>query len=118
MQKGGGEAEAFAARRNKRRRFAKSGSPGFLLVHHFHGDTSKFSKLPGGVTAQRLPPNPSLDSGQQRRSEPVVKERMLLAVSHGRPRNDCRTTTVVFQNGIANGDALITNVGPRVVAGA
>jgi hypothetical protein len=55
-----------------------------LFIHHFHGDPLKFSKLLGGVTAQRLTPNPSLHRGQQRRSEPVGKERMLLGLSHGR----------------------------------
>jgi hypothetical protein len=94
------------------------GFPGFLIVHHFHGDSSNFSKFLGGVTAQRLTPNPSLDSGQQRRSEPVGKERMFLAVSHGCPRNRSRLVAVVFQNENANGDALITDVCPRVVAGA
>jgi hypothetical protein len=93
------------------------GIPGFLIVHHFYCDSSNFSNLLGGITAQRLTPDPFLDSGQQSRSQAVGQERMRLAVSHGRPRNCSSLLAVVFQNGRANGDALITDVGPPVVTG-
>uniref|UniRef100_Q01W14 Uncharacterized protein n=1 Tax=Solibacter usitatus (strain Ellin6076) TaxID=234267 RepID=Q01W14_SOLUE len=90
--------------------------PGVSAAHHFHGDASKLGQFAGSVTAQGLASNPLLDGGQQRRSEAVIKERMFLADAHG--RTGCVGWRVaVFQNGGANGDALVTDAGPRVVAG-
>jgi hypothetical protein len=43
---------------------------------------------------------------------------MLLVNIHGRPRNGRKGTTIVFQNAGANGDALVTDISPRIVIGA
>jgi hypothetical protein len=89
-----------------------------LLHHHLHRDPADFTKLVGGVNAQRLVPNPVLDSAPQRRSQPVGEERMLLVRIHGRPRNGRKGITIVFKNAGANGDTLVTDISPRIVTGA
>jgi hypothetical protein len=89
---------------------SKQSGPGISFIHHLRGDASKLSKLLGGVTAQSLTPNPSLDSGHQRRGERVGKKRVLLVAGQGHPRIAHKLVAVVFQNGSANGDAFIANV--------
>jgi hypothetical protein len=59
-------------------RFLEMRFAGVLLHHHLDRDSAHFTKLVNGVNAQRLMPNPVLDGAQQRRSHPVVEERMLL----------------------------------------
>ena len=91
---------------------------GVLLDHHLDRDFADFIYLMSGVNAERLMPNPVLDGVQQGRSHPVGEEGMLLVGSHGRPRNGRQPILVVSQNARANGDALVTDKGPRIISGA
>jgi hypothetical protein len=52
-----------------------------LLHHHLPRDPADFTKLAGGVNAQALMPDPVFDGAQQRRSQPVGGERMLLVTA-------------------------------------
>jgi len=89
-----------------------------MLTHPLHRDLGDFTKLVGGVNAHRLMPNPVLDGTQQRQGQPVGKERMLLVGIHGCPRNGGEADRVaVYQNARANGNALVADIRPRVIAG-
>jgi hypothetical protein len=94
---------------------------GVVFHHHLQRDLADFTQFVGGVNAQRLMSNPVLDGAQQRRSRPVGEERMLLADIHGRCSRDARRQDpdpFVFQNAGANGDALVTDISPRIITGA